>query len=108
MVAGLVFAVGISLVLIGGAQMFTGDVLMGIAGAIGLLKAVRVLRVWTLVWIGNLIGSLGIALLVLLWATTIRFVPNATQCRSKASTISTAISTTITASISAARAADAS
>jgi formate/nitrite transporter len=65
-VAGLVFAVGLSLVLIGGAQIFTGDVLLVMAWASGRLQAVRVLRVWALVWIGNFIGSLGIALLVLL------------------------------------------
>jgi formate/nitrite transporter len=65
-VAGLVFALGLSLVLIGGAQIFTGDVLMVMAWASGRLNALRVLRVWTLVWIGNLIGSLGVALLALL------------------------------------------
>ena len=65
-VAGLVFALGLSLVLIGGGQIFTGDVLMVMAWASGRLKAARVLRVWALVWIGNLAGSLGIALLVLL------------------------------------------
>ena len=62
-VAGLVFALGLSLVLIGGGQIFTGDVLMVMAWASGRLKAARVLRVWALVWIGNLAGSLGIALL---------------------------------------------
>jgi formate transporter len=65
-VAGLVFALGLSLVLIGGGQIFTGDVLMVMAWASGRLNALRVLRVWTLVWIGNLIGSLGVALLALL------------------------------------------
>ena len=65
-VAGLVFALGLSLVLIGGGQIFTGDVLMVMAWASGRLKAARVARVWALVWIGNLVGSLGIALLVLL------------------------------------------
>jgi formate transporter len=65
-VAGLVFALGLSLVLIGGAQIFTGDVLMVMAWASGRLKAARMARVWALVWVGNLIGSLGIALLALL------------------------------------------
>jgi formate transporter len=66
LVAGLVFALGLSLVLIGGGQTFTGDVLMVMAWASGRLKSVRVARAWALVWIGNLIGSLGIALLVLI------------------------------------------
>ena len=65
-VAGMVFALGLSLVLIGGGQIFTGDVLMVMAWASGKLNAVRVARVWALVWIGNLVGSLGIALLALL------------------------------------------
>jgi len=65
-VAGFVFAVGLGLVLIGGAQIFTGDVLMVMAWASGRLEARRVLRVWGLVWIGNLAGAAGTALLVLL------------------------------------------
>lgn len=65
-VAGLVFAVGLGLVLVGGAQIFTGDVLMVMAWASGRLKAGPVLRAWGLVWIGNLAGALGTALLVLL------------------------------------------
>src|SRR5712671_4928028 len=59
-VSGLVFGVGLSLVLIGGGQIFTGDVLMVMAWASGRLEALRVLRVWTLVWVGNLVGSLAI------------------------------------------------
>jgi formate transporter len=39
---------------------------MVMAWASGRLKAARVVRVWALVWIGNLVGSLGVALLVLL------------------------------------------
>ncbi len=65
-IAGLVFALGLSLVLIGGGQIFTGDVLMVMAWASGRLGAVRVLRAWALVWLGNLAGALGVALLVLL------------------------------------------
>jgi formate/nitrite transporter len=65
-VAGLVFALGISLVLLGGAQIFTGDVLMVMAWASGRLALPRVLRAWVLVWIGNLAGAVGTALLVFL------------------------------------------
>src|SRR3954469_19826152 len=65
-IAGLVFAVGFSLVLVGGGQIFTSDVLMVMAWASGRLEARRVLRAWGLVWIGNLAGALGTALLVLL------------------------------------------
>lgn len=65
-VAGLVFALGLGLVLLGGAQIFTGDVLMVMACASGRLKLSRVLRAWGLVWIGNLVGALGTAMLVFL------------------------------------------
>ncbi len=65
-VAGLVFALGLALVLLGGAQIFTGDVLMVMAWASGKLGLARVLRAWALVWVGNLAGAVGTALLVFL------------------------------------------
>ncbi|MGG5822127.1 formate/nitrite transporter family protein [Falsiroseomonas sp. HW251] len=65
-IAGLVFALGLALVLLGGAQIFTGDVLMVMAWASGRLALPRILRAWSLVWIGNLAGAFGTALLVLL------------------------------------------
>jgi formate/nitrite transporter len=65
-IAGFVFTVGLGLVLVGGAQIFTGDVLMAMAWASGRLGVGRVLRAWSLVWIGNLAGALGTALLALL------------------------------------------
>ena len=65
-VAGLVFGLGLSLVLLGGAQIFTGDVLMVMAWASGRLAARRIVRAWALVWIGNLVGALGTAALVFL------------------------------------------
>src|ERR1043165_7112727 len=63
-VAGRVFGVGLSLVLIGGGQIFTGDVLMVMAWANRRLSTFRLLRAWALVWIGNLIGAVGTAVLV--------------------------------------------
>jgi formate/nitrite transporter len=65
-VAGLVFGVGLSLVMLAGAQIFTGDVLMVMAWASGRLQARRILRAWALVWVGNLVGALGTAGLVFL------------------------------------------
>jgi formate transporter len=65
-VAGLVFALGLSLVLLGGAQIFTGDVLMVMAWASGRLALRLVLRAWALVWIGNFAGAVGTAVLVFL------------------------------------------
>jgi formate/nitrite transporter len=65
-VSGLVFAVGLSLVLLGGAQIFTGDVLMVMAWANRRLATLRLLRAWALVWLGNLIGAVCTATLVFL------------------------------------------
>jgi formate transporter len=65
-VAGFVFSLGLSLVLIAGAQIFTGDVLMVMAWANRRLTTIRLLRVWALVWIGNLVGAVGTAVLVFL------------------------------------------
>jgi formate/nitrite transporter len=65
-IAGMVFALGLALVLLAGAQIFTGDVLMVMAWASGRLALARILRAWALVWIGNLLGAIGTALLVLL------------------------------------------
>jgi formate/nitrite transporter len=50
----------------GGAQIFTGDVLMVMAWASGRLSTLHVLRPWCLVWIGNLIGAVSVATLVFL------------------------------------------
>lgn len=65
-VSGLVFSVGLSLVLLGGGQIFTGDVLMVMAWANRRLATLRLLRAWCLVWIGNLIGAACTAVLVFL------------------------------------------
>lgn len=65
-VSGLVFGVGLSLVLLGGAQIFTGDVLMVMAWANRRLATLRLLWVWCLVWVGNLIGAVCTATLAFL------------------------------------------
>ncbi len=63
---GTVFALGLILVVVCGAELFTGDVLMTIAWAGGRLATGRMLRVWAIVLAGNLLGGLGTALLVFL------------------------------------------
>ena len=65
-VAGLVFSLGLSMVLLGGGQIFTGDVLMVMAWASGRLGLARVARAWVLVWLGNFAGAVGTAALVYL------------------------------------------
>jgi formate/nitrite transporter len=55
---GLVFSLGLILVLVGGAELFTGDILMVMAWASGKVSTPRLLWTWTLVYAGNFIGAL--------------------------------------------------
>lgn len=66
LLAGLSFSLGLMLVVVGGAELFTGDTLMVMAVASGRLRVARMLRAWVVVYIGNLVGSVGTALLVFL------------------------------------------
>jgi len=66
LLGGLVFSLGLVLVVVGGAELFTGDVLMVMAFAARKLTLRAMLRVWTIVYAGNLVGALGTAALVLL------------------------------------------
>jgi formate/nitrite transporter len=61
---GVVFSLGLSLVLVGGAELFTGNALLVLAWAGGRITALEVARNWVYVFLGNAIGALGTALLV--------------------------------------------
>ena len=63
-VGGLVFTLGLALVLVGGAELFTGNNLIVMAWASGKVSTRTMLRNWTIVYLGNLIGSLGLVILV--------------------------------------------
>ncbi|TDQ84148.1 formate/nitrite transporter [Dongia mobilis] len=63
---GATFSLGLILVVICGAELFTGDVLMTIAWASRRLGAAALLRVWAIVLAGNFVGGVGTALLVFL------------------------------------------
>lgn len=63
--AGLVFSLGLILVVIGGAELFTGNTLMVIANAEERISAASLLRSWTIVWFANFAGSLGLVALAL-------------------------------------------
>ncbi|MCK7501564.1 MAG: formate/nitrite transporter family protein [Comamonadaceae bacterium] len=63
---GAAFSMGLMLVVVAGAQLFTSDALMVLAWAGGRLDTRRMLRSWTVVWLGNLVGALGTAVLVFL------------------------------------------
>lgn len=66
MLGGLVFALGLILVVLGGAELFTGDNLMVMAWAGRRITLAALLRAWTIVFIGNLIGAVATAVLVFL------------------------------------------
>jgi formate transporter len=64
LLAGLTFSLGLILVIVGGAELFTGNNLMVMAYAAGKVSTAEVARVWGLVYLGNLAGALGIAVLL--------------------------------------------
>lgn len=66
LLAGAVFSMGLILVLVAGAQLFTGDMLMVMAWASGKIRLRHMVRVWTIVWLGNFAGAAATALLVFL------------------------------------------
>lgn len=61
--AGAAFSVGLMLVMVVGAELFTGNTLMALPVVTGQLAPGRMLGAWAMVWIGNLIGSVLAALL---------------------------------------------
>jgi formate transporter len=63
-VGGLVFTLGLALVLVGGAELFTGNNLIVMAWASGKVSTRTMLSNWTIVWLGNFVGSLGLVILV--------------------------------------------
>jgi formate transporter len=61
---GLAFSLGLVVVLVGGAELFTGNNLIVMAWASGDVSTKAMLRNWVVVYFGNLIGSLGLVGLV--------------------------------------------
>ena len=66
LLSGVVFCLGLILVIVGGAELFTGNTLMVMAWAAGEVRLSEMLRAWTIVYIGNFIGAIGTAGLVFL------------------------------------------
>ena len=66
MLGGLVFALGLILVVLGGAELFTGDNLMVMAWASRRISLAALLRAWAIVFVGNLVGAVATAVLVFL------------------------------------------
>jgi len=66
LLAGGVFGLGLILVIVGGAELFTGNTLIVIAWAAGEVRLGEMLRAWSIVYVGNFIGAAGTAALVYL------------------------------------------
>ncbi|MBP8997375.1 MAG: formate/nitrite transporter family protein [Anaerolineaceae bacterium] len=66
MLQGLVFSLGLILVIIGGAELFTGNMLMIIPFLQRKISIGELLRNWGSVYLGNFIGSLILAMMIVL------------------------------------------
>ena len=61
---GITFSLGLILVVVGGAELFTGNNLIAMAWASGRVTTQQVMRNWGWVYLGNLAGAVGTAALV--------------------------------------------
>ncbi len=66
LLAGLTFSLGLILVVVAGAELFTGNNLVVMAWAGRRVSTSRLLWTWLLVYVGNFVGALASALLVFL------------------------------------------
>jgi formate/nitrite transporter len=64
--AGIAFSLGLILVVIAGAELFTGNNLMVMAVASRQVTVGRLLRTWAIVYVGNFVGALSIVAMVAL------------------------------------------
>jgi formate transporter len=62
--AGVVFSLGLILVVVGGAELFTGNNLIVMAWASGKVTARALIRNWVIVYFGNFVGALGTVVLM--------------------------------------------
>jgi formate transporter len=66
LLVGLVFSLGLILVVVGGAELFTGNNLIVMAWANGKVRGRDLLRNWIIVYLGNFVGSIGTVILMFL------------------------------------------
>jgi formate/nitrite transporter len=59
LLGGMAFSLGLILVVIGGAELFTGNNLVAMAWASRRITSVELLRNWLLTYLGNALGALG-------------------------------------------------
>jgi formate/nitrite transporter len=63
---GVAFSLGLILVVLGGAELFTGNNLLVMAWADGKITTAEMLRNWALVYVANAFGAIGLAVVVYL------------------------------------------
>ncbi len=66
LLGGLVFCLGLILVIVAGAELFTGNNLIVMAWANRKVSSSLLLRNWGIVYLGNFVGSIGTVLIMLL------------------------------------------
>lgn len=66
LLSGLVFSVGLVLVVVGGAELFTGNTLITMAYASRKVTFWQLMRNWGIVYVGNFVGSIVTAYIVFL------------------------------------------
>ena len=64
LIGGLAFSLGLILVIVGGAELFTGNNLIVMAWANKRIKTSQVLRNWSIVFFGNFVGAISIVVLM--------------------------------------------
>ncbi len=64
LLGGIAFSLGLILVVVGGAELFTGNTLIVMAWAARKITTLQLLRNWVIVYIGNLVGSIATAVTV--------------------------------------------
>jgi len=63
LLGGFAFSLGLILVLIGGAELFTGNALIVMGWASGKISTRALMRNWAIVYVGNFVGAVGMAML---------------------------------------------
>ncbi len=58
---GVVFSLGLILIIVGGAELFTGNALMVMAAVDGLITPGELAKSWLIVYLGNFAGAVGLA-----------------------------------------------
>jgi formate transporter len=64
LLGGLVFTLGLILVVVGGAELFTGNNLILMAFMSGKVSVAALMRNWVIVYAGNFVGSVATALIM--------------------------------------------